>query len=59
MVLVRKWQFFQLFLLGNIDKENRFYDILEKKKRLSNIKKNKKLKKSKNGDFSKRDNPKP
>ena len=41
MVLVRKWQFFQLFLLGNIDKENSFYDILENKKRLSNIKKQK------------------
>ena len=39
MVLVQKWPFFQLFLLGNIDKENRFYDIPEKKKRLSNIKK--------------------
>ena len=29
MVLVQKWPFFQLFFLGNIDKENGFYDILE------------------------------
>ena len=35
MVLVEKWSFFQLFFLGNIGKENVFYDILEQKKRLS------------------------
>ena len=31
MVLVQKWPFFQLFLLGNIGQENVFYDILERK----------------------------
>ena len=31
MVLVLKWPFFQLFFLGNIGKENVFYDILERK----------------------------
>ena len=31
MVLVQKWPFFQLFILGNIGKEKVFYDILEEK----------------------------
>ena len=31
MVLVQKWPFFQLFFLANIDQENVFYDILERK----------------------------
>ena len=31
MVLVRKWPFSQLFLLGNIGQENVFDDILERK----------------------------
>ena len=31
MVLVKKWQFFQLYFLGNIGQENDFYDILERK----------------------------
>ena len=31
MVLVQKWPFFQLFVLGNIVQENVFYDILERK----------------------------
>ena len=31
MVFVKKWLFFQLFLLGNIGQENVFYDILEPK----------------------------
>ena len=31
MVLVKKWQFFQLVFLGNIGQENVFDDILEKK----------------------------
>ena len=31
MVLVQKWPFFQLFVLGNIGKEKVFYDILEPK----------------------------
>ena len=31
MVLVKKWPFFQLFLLGNLGQENVFYDIFERK----------------------------
>ena len=31
MVLVQKWPFFQLFVLGNIGQENVFYDVLEQK----------------------------
>ena len=33
MVLVQKWPFFKLFVLGNIGQENFFYDILEEKKK--------------------------
>ena len=52
MVLVQKWSFFQLFFLGNICKENVFYDILERKNDFLGYK-NKKFKKSKNAHFSK------
>ena len=31
MVLVQKWPFFQVFFLGNIEKENDIYEILERK----------------------------
>ena len=31
MVLVQNWPFFPLFILGNIDQENVFYEILEGK----------------------------
>ena len=31
MVLVQKWPFFQLFFLANINQENVFYEILERK----------------------------
>ena len=31
MVLVLKWPFFQVFVLGNVGQENVFYDILERK----------------------------
>ena len=31
MALVQEFPFFQLFFLGNIDQENVFYDILERK----------------------------
>ena len=47
MVLVQKWPFFQLFFLGNIGKENVFYDILEGKNAFLSYK-NRKFKKSKN-----------
>ena len=39
MVLAQKWPFFQLFCLGNIGHENAFYDILERKKRVSRLQK--------------------
>ena len=56
MVLVEKWPFFQLFFLGNIEQENVFYDILERKNACLGYK-NKKFKKSKNWHFSKGVNP--
>ena len=31
MDLVQKWQFIELFFLGNIGQENVFYDILKRK----------------------------
>ena len=51
MVLVQKWPFFQLFILGNIGQENVFDDILEPKNDFLGYK-NKKFKKSKNWHFS-------
>ena len=45
MLCLQKWQFFQLFLLGNIGQENIFYDILERKIAFLGFKK-KKFKKS-------------
>ena len=56
MVLVLKWPCFQLFFLGIIGQENVFYDILERENAFLGCK-NKKFKKSKNWDFSKRVNP--
>ena len=56
MVLVQKWQFFQLFFFGNIEKENVFYDIPERKNAFLGYK-NKKFKNSKNWHFSKGVNP--
>ena len=46
MLLVQKWPFFQLFLLGNIGQENHFYDILKRKNAFLGYK-NKKFKKFK------------
>ena len=56
MVLVLKWPFFQVFFLGNIEQENVFYDLLERKNAFLGYK-NKKFKKSKNGHLSKAVNP--
>ena len=56
MVFVQKWAFFQLFFLGIIGQEIVFYDIRERKIPFLGYK-NKKFKKSKNGHFSKGDNP--
>ena len=52
----RNGQFSNLFFLGNIGKENGFYDILERKNAFLGYK-NKKFKKSKNWHFSKGVNP--
>ena len=56
MVCVQKWRFFHFFFLGNVGQENVFYDILERKIVFLGYK-IKKLKKSKNGHFSKGVNP--
>ena len=56
MVLVQKFPFFQLLFLGNIQQENVFYDILERKNAFLSYKNNK-FKKSKNCNFSKGVNP--
>ena len=56
MVLVQKWQFFQLVFLGNIGQGNVFYDILKRKNAFLGYK-NKKFKTSKNPLFSKGVNP--
>ena len=56
MVLVQKWPFFQLFLLGSIVQENVFYDILEPKNTFLGYK-NTKFKMSKNCHYYKRVNP--
>ena len=47
MVLMQKWPFHQLFFLGILDKENVFYDIVERRNAFLGYK-NKKFKKSKN-----------
>ena len=52
MVLFRKWPFFQLFFLRNVDQENVFYDIQERKNAFLG-QKNKNFKKSKIWHFSK------
>ena len=56
MVLVQKWPFFQLVFLRQYRAANSIYDILKRKNAFVRYK-NKKLKKSKNWHFSKRDNP--
>ena len=56
MVLVQKWPFFRPFFLSNLERENVFYHILERKNCFLRYK-NKKFKKSKNWHFSQRVNP--
>ena len=56
MVLVQKWPFYQVFFLGIIDKENVFYDIVERRNAFLGYK-NKKFKESKNWHFWKGVNP--
>ena len=56
MVLVQKWPFFKLFFLGNLDQENVFYDILQRKNAFVRYK-NKKSKKPNKWHFSKGVNP--
>ena len=51
MVLVKTWQFFQVFILRKIGQKNVFYHIVEG--RIAYVEyRNKNLKKSKNWDFS-------
>ena len=52
MVLVPNWPFFQLFFSANIGQVNVFNDTLEQKNNFLGYKKSK-MKKSKNGHFSK------
>ena len=52
MVLVQNWPFLRVIILRNIGQENMFYDIV-KQKNVFLACKNKKIKKSKNWDFSK------
>ena len=56
MVLVQKCAFLQFFFLGNIGRENVFYDILERKNAFQGYK-NKKFNRSKYWHFSKKVNP--
>ena len=56
LFLYKKWPFFQLFFLGNIEQQNVFYDILERKNACLRYK-NKKFKTSKNWHFPKGVNP--
>ena len=51
MVLVQKWSFFRPFFLSNVERENVFYHILERKNSFLSYK-NKKFKKSKKCHFS-------
>ena len=52
MVLVQEWPVFHFFL-GNIRKENVFYDIIQQKKLLSRLQKQKLQTDKKNWHFSK------
>ena len=54
--MVQKWPFFKLFFLGNINKDNVFYDILEQKNAFLGYW-NKNLKKSKSSHFFKGGSP--
>ena len=52
MVLIKNLEFFQLFIIAKISKQNVFDDILERKKAFLDYKKQK-VKKAENWDFSK------
>ena len=52
MRLVKNCQFLSFFIVGLISQENVFHDSLERKNAFQDYK-NKKIKKSKNGSFSK------
>ena len=56
MVFVKKWQFIQLFFLGNLGWRNVSYDILDRKNAFLAYK-NKKFEKSKTWHFFTADNP--
>ena len=53
MVLVRNLKFLHVFIFGEINQQNVFDITLESQKTFLDYKKNRKLKKSKNQDFSK------
>ena len=53
MVLVKNLKVFHLFIFGKISSQNVFDDSLEGKKAFSDFKKKGRLKKSKNGIFTK------
>ena len=52
MILIQSWPFFHDSFLGNLDQENMFYDVLERKNAILGFK-NKNLKKPKNWNFPK------
>ena len=56
MVLVKNWQFFHVFVFGEIGQENVCHDILERKNVFLDDE-NKKLKKLKNWNFLKGASP--
>ena len=53
MVLMKNWQFLLLFILGKKGQHNVFQDILERKKRLSTLKKQQVKRSRKIGIFRK------
>ena len=56
MVLVKKLNFFHLFISGKTNQENELHDMVEGKNAFLDYKNNK-LRKSKNWDFSKGASP--
>ena len=57
MVLIKRWDFFHVFIVGKMGKEKVSLDILEKKKRLSRLYNQGVKKRRKIGLFSKGASP--
>ena len=53
MVMVKNWQFFHLFNIGKIAQQNAVFESILERTKACPDHKNKKLKQSKNWDFSK------